>query len=302
MANIVSAVVRFYPVTGKVNAAHFMNLYEKLNKTLWRSYYFFNTIENCIEILYPCKRPVSKDILENEEIIENYHVWIRVSDFSCYEDFIGFKSQTFKPDLNEVDPKCEYWAGFTPDWNYATSCLYQADELQIRFNTAHSEFLDRIIQHDRYNPISREISPELIWRHKMMFAYLKSSQVRFEDDCTGEHIEENFYDNELGWNDVSSISGIIINDNRIRLQEEFLGLLYKYDQNSNTIRCDKTIEEVSFRLHNKPVQIFKWTEKENEWSRSRWIESTKCDWSNCIDPKFMEFKTWFTDRTEQPLS
>ena len=293
MANVISAVVRLYPINGEIEKDKFMESYTILSQQLWSSYYFFNTIENCIEILYPCKRAISKDLLEDDEINNNYHIWIRVSDYSCYEDLIGFKSSTFKIKLTNVDEKCKYWGGFTDDWNYATSCLYKADELQIKFNSSETNFVNTLVQYDRYHEVNKQITSDLTWSHKMMIVFMKSSQLRFEDDYTKIHTECNFYESELSWNDVSNVSGLIINDNRIRLQEEFLSLLYKYDENTNTIKPDPTIEEVIFKLEGEPVQKFIWRENLPDENFSGWLERTKCDWSNCIDPEFIEFKTWY---------
>jgi hypothetical protein len=86
---------------------------------------------------------------------------------------------------------------------------------------------------------------------------------------------------------------LIINDKRIKLQKEFLDLLYRYDVNTNTIKLDKSVDELSFKLHGKKVQSFKWMDKMPGDNFSRWLESTNCDWSNCIDPEFIEFKTWY---------
>lgn len=296
MANIVSAVAKFYPVNGQLDLEQFKFYYSKFQTMLWRSFYYVNKEENCFEILYPCKSPVREEIYEDEELLNNFHMWLRVSDYSCYEDFIGFISKTYKPDLNKVDYKCQYWSGYTRNWNYASSCLYQADELEIRFNGDITEYLDKLVQFDFYNEIDKKLDSENTWKHKMKIVFMKSSQVRFENDCTGEHLNENFYENGLEWNDFSSVHGLILNDKRIRLQKEFLDLLYKYDEDTNTIKLDKTIDELNFRHNGKKVQSFKWMDKMPGDNFSGWYESTKCDWSNCIDPEFIEFKTWYKNR------
>ena len=293
MANVVSAVAKFYPVNGELNLAKFESFYNKFNSILWRSFYYMNQEENCFELLYPCKRPIRREIYENEELLKNYHMWIRVSDYSCHEDLLGFSSKTYKPELKNVEHKCQYEAGFTSNWNYATSCLYQADELEIRFNEKDTEYLNKLIQFDRYDKVERKLDTENRWKHKMKIVFMKSSQIRFKNDCTGEHRNENFNKGELAWNDVSSVHGLIINDKRIRLQEEFLDLLYKYDQNYETIKLDKTIDELNFKLNGLNVQSFKWMNNMPEENRGGWFESTKCDWSNCIDPEFVEFKRWY---------
>ncbi|MFM2395331.1 MAG: hypothetical protein RLZZ546_3314, partial [Bacteroidota bacterium] len=186
MANIVSGVAKFYPVNGQLDAELFKFYYSKFQRMLWRSFYFVNKEENCFEILYPCKRPVKVEIYEDKELLENFHMWLRVSDYSCYEDFIGFISKTYKPELNKVDYKCQYDAGFTKNWNYASSCLYMADELVIKFTGNEKGYLDRLIQYDSYNQIDRKLNENNIWSHKMKIVFMKSSQVRFENDCTGE--------------------------------------------------------------------------------------------------------------------
>lgn len=293
MANVVSAVAKFYPVDGVLDLEKFKSYYNEFQSILWRSYYFMNRDENCFELLYPCKSPVRREIYENDELLKNYHMWIRVSDYSCYEDLIGFSSKHYKPELNNVEYKCQYEAGFTNHWNYASSCLYKADELEIKFTRNETGYLDRLIQYDRYNQIDRQLNEKNIWSHKMKIVFMKSSQVRFENDCTGEHLNENFYENELAWNDVSSVHGLIINDKRIRLQEEFLNLLYKYDEKTNTIKLDKTIDELNFKLNGQKVQSFKWMDEMLEEKFSGWFECTKCDWSNCIDPEYVEFKRWY---------
>ncbi len=293
MANVVSAVAKFYPVNGNLDLAKFKPLYEEFQSILWRSFYFVNKEENCFEILYPCKRPVREEIYENDEILSNYHIWLRVSDYSCYEDFIGLTSKTYKPNSKKVDYKCQYWSGYSDNWNYASSCLYIADELEIKFNTNKTNYLDKLIGFDRYYKIEKELDSKNTWNHKMKIVFMKSSQIRFENDCTGEHINKNIYENEYAWNDVSSVHGIIINDKRIKLQEEFLDLLYKYDEKTNTIKVDKTIDELNFKLNGQKVQSFKWMDEMPEEKFSGWLESTKCDWSNCIDPEYVEFKRWY---------
>jgi hypothetical protein len=293
MANVVSAVVKFYPVDGVLDVEKFKTHYSEFQSILWRSFYNINKEENCFDLLYPCKRPVRREIYENDELLKNYHIWIRVSDYSCYEDLIGFSSKHYKPGLNKVEYKCKYEAGFTENWNYASSCLYQADELEIKFEGKETGYLDKLIQYDRYNEVNKQLDSTNTWKHKMKIVFMKSSQIRFENDCTGEHLEQNFYDNELIWNDISSVHGLIINDKRIRLQEEFLDLLYKYDEKTNTIKLDKTINELNFKFNGKKVQTFKWMDIMPESSFSGWLESTKCDWSNCIDPEFIEFKQWY---------
>lgn len=293
MANVVSAVAKFYPVDGVLDLEKFESHYNEFQGILWRSYYFMNREENCFELLYPCKSPVRREIYENEEILKIYHIWIRVSDYACYEDLIGFSSKHYKSELNNVEYKCQYEAGFTNNWNYASSCLYKADELEIKFTNNETGYLDRLIQYDRYNQIDRQLNEKNIWSHKMKIVYMKSSQIRFENDYTGEHLYENFYDNELAWNDVSSVHGLIINDKRIMLQEEFLNLLYKYDEKTNTIKLDKTIDELNFKLNGQKVQSFKWMDEMPEEKFSGWFETTKCDWSNCIDPEYVEFKRWY---------
>lgn len=293
MANIVSAVARFYPVNGEMNTKQFMSYYTDFQKLLWRSYFFINKDENCFEVLYPCKSPVIEEIYESNELLDNYHVWLRISDSSCYEDFIGFNSKIYKPDFNEVDYKCQYWSGYTLNWNYASSCLYSANEIEIKFNNPASEFIKKLVQFDRYYEVDQQIKEDLTWNHKMKIVFMKSSQVRFENDYTGEHLEENFYENELGWNDLSSVSGLLINDSRIRLQDEFLNLLNKYNKKLNTIKMDATIDELSFKQNGEPVQKFKWATNLNDEKREGWVESTKCDWSNCIDPEFIKFQTWY---------
>lgn len=293
MANVISAVAKFYPVNGELNLEKFENFYSEFQSMLWRSFYYMNKEDNCFEILYPCKRPVRKEIYEDDKILNNYHIWLRVSDYSCYEDLIGFISKTYKSNLNKVEYKCQYEAGYTSNWNYASSCLYQADELEIKFLNNKTDYLDRLIEFDRYNQIDIKLDALNIWKHKMKIIFMKSSQLRFENDCTGEHLNENFNKNELAWNDVSSVSGIILNDNRIKLKEEFLDLLYKYDNNYNTIRLDETIDELNFKLNGKIVQKFKWMNNMPEENRGGWFVSTKCDWSNCVDPEYVEFKTWY---------
>jgi len=252
-----------------------------------------NIEENCFELLYPCKNAVKSEIYEEDEILKNYHIWIRVSDFAGCEDLIGFISRYYKPELNIVEYKCQYEAGFTNNWNYASSCLYMADELEIKFTGCETGYLDRLIQYDKYNQIDRQLNEENIWSHKMKIVFMKSSQVRFENDCSGEHLYENFYENELAWNDISSIHSLIINEKRIRLQEELLNLLYKYDEKTNVIKLDKSIDELNFKLKGQKVQSFKWMDEMPKEKFSGWFETTKCDWSNCIDPEFIEFQAWY---------
>jgi hypothetical protein len=295
MANVVNALARFYPVDGQLNKEHFNTLYGELRNQLWRSWYYFNESERCIDVIYPCKHPVSQDLYENEEILSKYHVWIRVADYSCYEDFIGFKSRTYKPELKKIDYKCHYWAGFTDKWNYASSCFYNADELQIKFNTDNNSFLDKLIQHDMYNQINKELNSDLIWSHKMMIAYMKSSQTTFENDCTGEHIEENYYESEFNWA-LSHVWATMVNDNRVRLKEEILDPMHKYDENYWTIKIDNSIDEILFKLNDRVVQSFKWIEKENEWNSNHWEERTISNWDNCINPEFIEFRTWYRNK------
>ncbi len=296
MANEITAVVRLYPVKGQIDKDEFLRSYESLSQQLWSSYYYFNIQENCIEILYPCKRAISKDLIEDEIINEEYHIWIRISDYSCYEDLIGFKSKSYESNLNNIDNRCRYWGGFNDEWNYASSSLYKADELQIKFNTNSTDFIHQLVQHDRYNEVNKKLNSDLTWSHKMMIVYMKSSQVRFENEYTKQHIECNFYENELGWNDVSCVSGLIINDKRIRLQEEILDQLYKYDEKTNTIKLHSTIDEIEFKLNGDPVQKFIWHTNLPSENFSGWLEKTKCDWSNCIDPEFIKFKTWYNNK------
>lgn len=288
MANIGNAYVRFYPVLGLISKNKFLEIYKELKNQLWRSWFYIDESENCIDVVYPTKSFVRFDLFSDKRILDNYHIWIRTSDCSCYEDLLGFKSKSYQSENNIVDEKCKIESGFTDEWNFATSCLYSADEILIKFNTTKSNYLDKLIKSDRYGTIDLTIDENLEWRCKLMINYFKSSQTIFEDDCTGEHIEENYYKSKHGWSD-SHIWGIVQNERLIKIKEEFLDHVFQYNSNSKPIRFEKTIEELQFLNKNKIVHSFKW-QYDKEWNEYRWIEKTISGWCNLINPEFIKFR------------
>lgn len=288
MANVGNAYVRFYPISGQISKSKFLEAYKDLKNQLWRSWYYFDETENCIDVIYPTKSFVRFDLFTDKRIIDNYHIWIRTSDNSCYEDLLGFKSMHYQTTNKFVDEKCKIESGFTDDWNFATSCLYSADEILIKFNTQETNYLDKFIKSDRYETISKKIDENLEWRLKLMINYFKSSQSSFENDCTDEHIEENYYKSEFGWSD-SHIWGLMQNERLVQINTEFLDKVFKYDKESKPLKFEKTIEELQFLNKGKTVQSYKWM-LDKEWNEERWIVKTTSDWENLINPEYIKFR------------
>lgn len=288
MANVGNAYVRFYPINGQLSKSKFLEAYSDLKNQLWRSWYYFDEIENCIDVVYPSKSFVRFDLFTDKRIVDNYHIWIRTSDYSCYEDLLGFKSKFYQTTNITVGEKCKIESGFTDEWNFATSCLYSADEILIKFNTTESDYLERLIKSNRYNTIVDKIDDNMEWRCKLMINYFKSSQTSFENDCTGEHIEQNYYESEFGWSD-SHIWGIMQNERLIQIKTEFLDCVFQYDKDSKPIKFEETIDELQFLNRNKVVHSFKW-KFDSEWNESRWIDKTTSSWDNLINPEFIKFK------------
>ena len=288
MANVGNAYVRLYPVNGKLSRETFIEAYNDLRNQLWRSWFFFDENEICIDVIYPTKSFVNFDLFRDERILNNYHIWIRTSDNSCYEDLLGFKSNYYKTSNEIVDEKCKIESGFSDEWNFATSCLYSADEILIKFNTQETNYLNKLIKSDRYETINKKIDENFEWRYKLMINYFKSSQSSFENDCTGEHIEENYYMSEFGWSD-SHIWGLMQNERLIQINKEFLDKVFQYDNESNPIKFEQTIEELQFLSKGKTVQSYKWM-LDNEWNEERWIVKTTSDWKNLINPEYIKFR------------
>lgn len=292
MANVISAFVRFYPIKGKLNRQHFESCYNKLNKQLWSSYYFFNLNENCVELLYPCKSPVRKDLYENDEILSNYHIWIRVADYACYEDQLGFKSTKYLMPNSIVDEKSKYECGFDNNWNLATSCLYSADELSLVFNTTETNFFERLIRFDSYKTIPVKLDDNKTWTYKLMITYLKSSQIHFENDYTGIHKEIDFYRNNFGLSD-SHIWDIMVNQRKINLKENVIDKLFVLNEKNEQIKFDQSIEEIIFKRNNEQIHSIKWINKNEGIDEYGWVQKTSSNWDNIINSEYIEFINWY---------
>jgi len=289
MANVVNGLARFYPIEGSIDKEQFLSYFDQFKTQFWRSWYHINEIENCVEFIYPCKRPISKDIFTDQGVLNSYHIWIRVADSSCYEDFIGFKSQYYKTELNKVGYNCKLWAGFTDDWNYANSCLYKADELCVKFNSRKTNFLEKLIKFEDYHKVNKELNSDLSWSHKMMISYMKSSQNWFWEVSKYEHIELDYFNSDYNWSD-SHIFKIFTSDKRVAIKEELIDKLFKLDSNYEQNKFDESLEEISLRLDGRTIHKFSWNEKDSKWHDRGWIEKTISDWSNITDSEFVEFK------------
>jgi len=241
MGNIKKAYVRLFPVYNKIKKTEFWEIFNDFKKQLTGLWFYFNESENCIEIVYSGKRVLNMDFFTDKRIIEHYHIWIRVADIAYHEDMLGFKSKHFHTSNVTIDNKCKWNIGFSNDWNFATSCLYSADEILIRFNTKKSSYLKKLLKSNKYGNINDIINKDLLWKYKLMITYLKGSQTILENIHNEEPVELDYYSSTNAWCD-GDVRGILTNEKLIQIKQEFLDQLFKHDNDAKPIRFEKTIE------------------------------------------------------------
>lgn len=285
MANTVNTHTRFYPVNGVLDRNHFLKLYAIFQKQLWRSWYYFNERERCIEVIYPSKSHLDFDLFTHQSIVDHFHIWGRCGDYSCYEDILTFKSLHCPIIVGKIDPKCKYNFDIKDEWNLATSCLYTADELLIRFKYKDQNYINSLLSIPYNYPDALKFQDELTCSLNLMMIYMKSSYTDYINDFTGEHLEMDYFSSELGWG-KAEVWQWMCNNPGVKLKALFLDRLYKNRPSIQESNPHEYISEVLFKWNNKTMYKF-------EWKDGHFNQRSDCSWDNCINPEFTAFKTWY---------
>ena len=139
MANILTAYVRFFPKKKKRLPHKLIDwIIEDITEDLrgWAIIWNIPEDESHFDLIFTYKRSLDYDIFKSQDVLNAFHIWVRISDSGSFLDLITLKSNSFAP----LNTRLQYVI-WDENWNYLNHCLYCADRLSIHLLRNESESL-----------------------------------------------------------------------------------------------------------------------------------------------------------------
>lgn len=291
MANYKVTHARFYPVkknriNKKLTEWIIADITDDL-KTGWERFYNYDKDNEFFDLIFNSKSSIDFDIFKSKEVLDNFHIWLRISDEGGARDLIAFKSKFFKERRKyDFNYEIEYYNGSEyRNLNYVKRCLYAADSISFNLKEDKTETIKELFLYHNENVIN--YNPKKgIWNYNFECHYYKSCYRSYDHDkYGGKTTNLNYYEEFLG---EGAVDNLLHCDRKFLINDKILNRIYKWSKEHGYPRIDDNILSINLNFNSQNVHKWWW-----ETSENRWAEESSTNWENVSDEEYIRFLEYY---------
>ena len=293
MANYKVTHARFYPIQKNIINKELTewiigDIADDL-KSGWEKFYNYEENNEFFDLVFNSKSSIDFDIFKNEKILNNFHIWLRISDEGGARDLIAFKSNYYRTRRKyDFNYEIEYYNGSEyRNLNYVKRCLYSADSISICLREDKIETIKELFQYHNENVINYK-PKDGMWNYNFECHYYKSCYRSYDHDkYGGKTTNLNYYEEFLG---EGAVDNLLHGDRKFLINEKVLNLIYKWSKENGYPRIDENILSINLNFDSHNVHRWWWGNSGN-----RWNEESSTSWENVSDEEYIRFLEYYTE-------